>query len=90
MYLLSDLHKHSHKSEIIVLEKMHPLTSSSDTNNTIYMISIPSSPSPSSTIEYPSDLSTCYFHNEEEILEALLTLEYPWDDIHHHSFFIPD
>ena len=35
-----------------------------------------------------SNLSHHCFYNDEEILESLTTPEYPWDDMHHHSFFI--
>ena len=52
------------------------------------MISSSASPSVSATIDDPSDLSNCCFSNDEEILEALSTLEYPWDDMHHCTFFI--
>ena len=88
--LLRDLCKHSHESDITILDEIHPLASSSDTTNTIYTISSSSSPSVYSVIEDPFDLSTDCFNNDEEILEALSTPEYPWDDMHHHSFFIPD
>ena len=29
------------------------------------------------------------FNNSENILEALTAPEYPWDDMHHRSFFLP-
>ena len=38
----------------------------------------------------PSDLSLCCFNNDEEILEFLTATEYPWDDMHHHSFFLSE
>ena len=38
----------------------------------------------------PSDLSIHCFKNDEEILEALTAPEYPWDDMHHRSFFLPE
>ena len=65
-------------------------SSSSDISNTIYMISSSSIPSIPSVIEDPSNISTHCFNNDEEILEALSAPEYPWDDMHNHSFFIPD
>ena len=54
------------------------------------MISSSSDPSIPSNIDDPFDISMHCFKNDEEILEAISTLEYPWDDMHHHSFFIPD
>ena len=41
-------------------------------------------------IDCPLDLSLHFFHNDEEILEALTTPEYPWDDMHHRLFFHPE
>ena len=38
----------------------------------------------------PSELSLHCFNNDEEILEALTAPEYPWDDLHHRSFFLPE
>ena len=38
----------------------------------------------------PSNLSLHCFRNDEEILEALTAPEYPWDDMHHRSFFLPE
>ena len=38
----------------------------------------------------PLDLSLHCFDNDEEILEALTASEYPWDDMHHRSFFLPE
>lgn len=29
------------------------------------------------------------FHSNEDILEAMITPNYPWDDMHHHSYFLP-
>lgn len=29
------------------------------------------------------------FHFDEDILESMTTLEYPWDDMHHSSYLIP-
>ena len=69
--LLSDLHKNSRESKITILGEIHPSASSSYTNNTIYMISTSSRSFPSSSMEYPSDLSMPCFHNDEEIIEAL-------------------
>ena len=41
-------------------------------------------------IDGPLDLSLHFFRNDEAILEALTTLEYPWDNMHHRSFFLPE
>ena len=56
----------------------------------IYMMSSSIDPLVSTIIDGPSDLSLCCFCNDEEILEALTTLEYPWDDMHHRSFLLPE
>ena len=56
----------------------------------IYMMSSSTYPLVSTITDGPSDISICFFHNDEEIREALTTLEYPWDDMHHHSFFLPE
>ena len=37
-----------------------------------------------------SNLSHHSFCNDKEILEALTAPEYPWDNMHHRSFFIPE
>ena len=81
---------HSCKSEITILEDIHPLVSSSEETNTIYMIYSSSSPSLSSVVEYPYNLSARFFNNDEDILESLLTLDNPCDDIHHRSYFVLD
>ena len=46
---------------------------------------ISSATTPSST-----DLTTQTFRTDEEILKAITAPEYPWDDMHHRSYFIPD
>ena len=56
----------------------------------IYMLSSSIDPLVSTITDGPSDLSLHCLHNDEEILEALTTLEYPWDDMHHHLFFLPE
>ena len=56
----------------------------------IYMMSSSIDPLVSTTNDSPSDLSLRCFCNDEKILEALTALEYPWDDMHHHSFFLPE
>lgn len=33
--------------------------------------------------------SSLVFHYDEEILEALNAPDYPWDDMHHRSYFSP-
>ena len=55
----------------------------------IYMMSSSTDPLISIINDGPSDLSLRCFCNDEEILEALTTLEYPWDNMHHRSFFLP-
>ena len=68
----------------LTIEEIHPpVSSSSEEVNTIYMIS--SVTTPSST-----DLTTQTFRTDEEILEALTAPDYPWDDMHHRSYFLPD
>ena len=86
---LADLCHHSLESEITSIEEVHPPPPSSDTMS-IYMMSSSTDPLISSTTDSPSDLSLHCFNNNEEILEALTTLEYPWDDMHHRSFFLPE
>ena len=54
----------------------------------IYMMSSSIDSLVSTITNDPSDLSLLCFHNDEEILEALTTLKYPWDDMHHRLFFL--
>ena len=56
----------------------------------IYMMSSSTDPLVSTITEGPSDLSLRCFCNDEEILEALTALEYPWEDMHDRSFFLPE
>ena len=84
---LADLHQHSLESEITLIEEVHPPPPSSDTMS-IYMMSSSTDPLVSTITNSPSDLSLRCFCNDDEILEALTTPEYPWDDMHHHSFFL--
>ena len=86
---LDDLYHHSLEFEITLIEEVHPPPPSSDTMS-IYMMSSSINPLISSSIDDPSDLSLCFFCNDEEILEALTAPEYPWDNMHHHSFFLPE
>ena len=85
---LADLQKHSLESEITLIEEVHPPPPSSDTMS-IYMMSSSTDPLVSTANDGPPDLSLCCFHNDEDILEALTTSKYPWDDMHHHLFFLP-
>ena len=87
---IRDLRQHSSESDITILEEFHPATSSLDTTNTIYMISSSASPSISPIVEDPSDLFMHCFKNDEDILQYISTLEYPWNDMHHRSLFVPD
>ena len=84
---LANLCQHSLEFEITLIEEVHPPPPSSDTMS-IYMMSSSTDPLISSSIDYPLDLSLHCFNNDVEILEALTTLEYPWDDMHHCSFFL--
>ena len=84
---LANLHHHSLESEITLIEEVHPPPPLSDTMS-IYMMSRSIDPLISSSIDGPSNLSLRCFSNDEEILEALTALEYPWDDMHHCSFFL--
>ena len=83
---LADLRQNSLESEITLIKEVHPPPPSSDTMS-IYMMSSSTSPNVSTSNDGPSDLSLHFFHNDEDILEALNALEYPWDDMHHRSFF---
>ena len=85
---LADLRQHSLESEITLIEEVHPPPPSSSTMS-IYMMSSFTDPLVSTSNDGPSDLSLFFFCNDEEILEALTTLEYPWYDIYHRSFFLP-
>ena len=85
---LTDLHHHSLESEITLIEEFYPPPPSSDTMSIYMMSSSPDQLIPISN-DGPSDLSLRCFNNDEEILEALTTLEYPWDDMHHRLFFLP-
>ena len=80
---LADLHHHYLEFEITLIEEVHPPPPSSDT------MSSSIGPLISSFTDGPLDLSLRCFSNDEEILEALTALEYPWDDMHHRSFFLP-
>ena len=84
---LADLHHHSLESEITLIEEVHPPPPSSDTMSIYMMSSSPDQLIPISN-DGPSDLSLRCFNNDEEILEAMAALEYPWDDMHHGSFFL--
>ena len=85
---LTDLHHHSLESEITLIEEVHPpLAPLSNTMSIYMMFSSPDQLTPISN-DGPSDLSLCFFNNYEEILEALIAPEYPWDNMHHHSFFL--
>ena len=81
---LADLRHHSLESEITLIEEVHPPLPSSDT------MSSSTNPLISSSTDSPSKLSLRCFNNDEEILEALIASEYPWDDMHHRSFFLPE
>ena len=86
---LADLRQHSLESEITLIEEVHHPPPSSDTMS-IYMMSSCTDPLVSTINEGPADLSRHYFHNDEEILESLTALEYPWDNMHHRLFFLPE
>ena len=85
---LADLRHHSLESKITLNEEVHPQLPSSDTMS-IYLMSSSTDPLISSSIDDPSNMSIHCFSNNEEILEALTTPKYPWDDMHHRSFFLP-
>ena len=85
---LADLRQYSLESEITLIEEVHPPPTSSDTMS-IYMMSSSTNLLVSTSNDGPSDLSLYCFYNDEEILEALTSPEYPWDDMHHRSFFLP-
>ena len=87
---LADLCHHSLESEITLIEEVHPPPPPLSDTMSIYMMS--SSPNQLIPIsnDDPSDLSLRCFNNDEEILEALTAPKYPWDDMHHCSFFLPE
>ena len=86
---LTDLCHHSLEFEITLIEEVHPPPPPSFDTMSIYMISSFPDQLISISNDGPSDLSLCCFNNDEEILEALTTSEYPRDDMHHHLFFLP-
>ena len=86
---LANLHHHSLESEITLIEEVHPPPPSSDTMP-IYMMSSSTDPLVSTINDGLSNLSLHCFRNDEEILESLTALEYPWDNMHHRSFFLPE
>ena len=86
---LDDLCQHSLESKISLIKEVHPPPPSSDTMS-IYMMSSSTDPLISTSNDGPLEMSLRLFCNDEEILEALTTLEYPWDDMHHRSFFLPE
>ena len=86
---LANLHQHSLESEITLIEEFHYPPPSADTMS-IYMMSSSIDLLISTSNDGPSDLSLHCFHNDEDILEALTTLEYSWNDMHHRSFFLPE
>ena len=85
---LANLRQHSLESEITLIEEAHPPPPSSDTMS-VYMMSSSTDPLISTSNNGPSDLSLHCFSNDEEIPEALTASKYPWDDMHHHLFFLP-
>ena len=86
---LVDLRHHSLESEITLIEEVHPPPPSSNTMSIYIMSSSPDKLIPISN-DSPLDLSLRCFNNDEEILEALTSLEYPRDDMHHHWFFLSE
>ena len=86
---LANLQQHSLEYEITLIEEVHPPPPSFDPLS-IYMMSSSTSPLVSTINDGPSDLSLHCFYNDEEILEALTTSKYPWDDMHRRSFFLPE
>ena len=83
-----NLFKHSCEFEIIFLKEIHPLSSSFNTNNTIYMISTSSRPSPSVTAEDHSNLPSCPFCDDEEILKTAIGFT-PFHLIHSVELVLP-
>ena len=84
---LANFRQHSLESEITLIEEIHPPPPSLDTMS-MYMMSSSTDPLISTPNGGPLDLSLRCFNNDEEILEALTSFEYPWDDMHHRSFFL--
>ena len=86
---LANVRQYSLESKITLIEEVHPPPPSLDTMS-IYMMFSYIDPLVSTITDGPSDLSLCFFCNDEEILESLTTPEYPWDDMDHRSFFLPE
>ena len=70
-------------------KKSTPPPPSLDTMS-IYMVSSSTYLLIPAVIDNSSNLSHHCFYNDEEIIEALTPPEYPWYDMHPHSFFIPE
>ena len=70
-------------SQLPIVEIHPPESSASEEFENIYMFSSVTNPS-------ATDLTTHTFYSDEEILEALTAPDYPWDDMHHRSYFLPD
>ena len=85
---LADLHQHSLEFEITLIEEVHPPPPSSNTMS-IYMMSNSIDPLIPTITDGQSELSHRCFRKDEEILEDLTALEYPRDDMHHCSLFLP-
>ena len=85
---LANLRQHALESEITLIDEVHSPPPSSDTMS-IYMMSSSTDPLISTIADGPLDLSHHCFCNDKEILESLTASEYPWDDMHHRSFFLP-
>ena len=79
---LADLRHDSLEFEITLIKEVHPPPPSSDTMSIYMMSSSPDQLIPISN-NGPSYLSLRCLNNDEEILEALTTPEYPWDDMNH-------
>ena len=70
-------------AQLPIVEIHPPESSASEEFENIYMFSSVTTPS-------TTDLTTRSFYSDEEILEALTAPDYPWDDMHHRSYFLPD
>ena len=84
---LANLRQHSLESGITLIEEVHPPPPSSDTMSIYIMSSSLDQLIPISN-DGPLDLPLRCVNNNAEILESLTIAEYPWDDMHHHSFFL--
>lgn len=81
----------SSETQVSISVDLPSTISSSTTSNDVYVNLLSQDDAPGTIATSCSLLSSnpLIFHSDEDIMEALTTLDYPWDDMHHHAYFIP-